>query len=101
MCVTKNRCFWLIIRFHVSNQHALQLIFLKTILQGVYVLQDHNFQWFQHISFESGAPGEKPTPPKLAEDYLHIPCGVIRGALTHLGVTCTVQADMKELPACK
>lgn len=32
--------------------------------------------------------------------HLHVPCGLIRGALTALGVACTVEADPKGLPSC-
>jgi len=51
-----------------------------------------------------GAP-----PPGLAAQaalraaaaaHLHLPCGLIRGALTQLGVPCSVEAEPKGLPAC-
>jgi hypothetical protein len=32
---------------------------------------------------------------------LYFPCGLIRGALTNLGIPCSVSADMSNLPACK
>lgn len=32
--------------------------------------------------------------------YLHISCGLIRGALVQLGINCTVEADPKGLPSC-
>lgn len=33
--------------------------------------------------------------------HLHLPCGIVRGALCHLGVSCIVEADPKQLPCCK
>lgn len=69
--------------------------------QGVYVLQDIKFSWFQHISHGPSLPEENSPASKLAEDYVLFPCGLICGALTHFGVSCTVQADLKELPSCE
>ena len=37
---------------------------------------------------------------EAARDYLVLPCALIRGALVHLGVECTVTADPNALPAC-
>ncbi len=52
-------------------------------IQGIYVLQDHSFRWLLRL-----AP---PTPAadgsraellaRAAQPYLHLPCGLIRGAL--------------------
>ena len=33
-----------------------------------------------------------------AQPHLIFPCGIIRGALSSLGLTATVQADTSELP---
>lgn len=46
----------------------------------------------------SSMPGG-PTASGAAQDYLHLPCAIIRGALTHLGLPCTVSADASALPA--
>ncbi|GMH35612.1 hypothetical protein BSKO_03480 [Bryopsis sp. KO-2023] len=93
-----------VIRFLCKDLWAIvfgkQVDSLKTNHMGVYVLQDHHFRWFQHISVEAAGPGEGPTIDKIVEDYIHIPAGIIRGALTQLGIACTVQAGIKELPAC-
>jgi hypothetical protein len=37
----------------------------------------------------------------MAHSYLHLPCGILRGALCHLGLVCTVEADPKMLPGCE
>lgn len=33
--------------------------------------------------------------------HLHFPCGIIRGALSNLGIPCAVSADISNLPACE
>ena len=48
----------------------------------------------------NGALPTSPTASEAAQDYLHLPCAIIRGALTHLGLPCTVSADASALPAC-
>lgn len=87
--------FWqLLFRKQVDN--------LKTNHRGVYVLQDHSFKWLQHLSLEPPPPGNASTRKVngMAIDCLHIPCAIIKGALLHLGVTCSVNADIQQLPAC-
>ncbi|PNH09730.1 Trafficking protein particle complex subunit 6B [Tetrabaena socialis] len=79
---------------------------LKTNHRGVYVLQDNGFRWLQRLSPPSalaaaGAdPAREEAARQLALSYLHLPCGIVRGALSHLGVACTVEADPKQLPSC-
>ncbi|GFR45946.1 hypothetical protein Agub_g7412 [Astrephomene gubernaculifera] len=98
---------------------------LKTNHRGVYVLQDNGFRWLQRLSPPSapasataaaGAPASSAgsLPPgagavdpareeavrQLALSHLHLPCGIVRGALCHLGVSCSVEADPKQLPSC-
>eukprot|EP00898_Chlorokybus_atmophyticus_P004788 jgi/Chlat1/530/Chrsp103S00998 len=36
-----------------------------------------------------------------AAPLLFFPCGIVRGALTALGVPCTVSAQVSQLPACE
>ena len=38
---------------------------------------------------------------RAAGQYLYFPCGLIRGALTNLGVPCDVSAEVASLPGCK
>ena len=33
--------------------------------------------------------------------YLAFTCGLVRGCLANLGVTCVVTAEVTQLPACK
>eukprot|EP00803_Ostreobium_quekettii_P006921 evm.model.scf_318.6 EVM.evm.TU.scf_318.6 scf_318:28602-32904(+) len=76
---------------------------LKTNHRGVYVLQDNHFRYLQHVSLQTSAPRSshsRQAAAALAADYLCIPSGMIKGALVHLGVSCTVQADVMQLPAC-
>eukprot|EP00899_Mesostigma_viride_P021306 jgi/Mesvir1/29177/Mv20966-RA.1 len=90
---------------------------LRTDNHGRYVLQDNTFRWLGHVSMNS-APAAGPMAdraggpvgdPSLsgsgsaASDvvpYLFFPCGIIRGALTSLGVPCTVSSEVTALPAC-
>lgn len=84
---------------------------LKTNHRGTFVLQDNRFRWLSHISMDSS-----PDSPSVSQDgseasvenkaaqaasmHLYFPCGIIRGALTNLGISCAVSADISNLPAC-
>lgn len=72
---------------------------LKTNHRGVFVLQDNRFRWLSRLIPDATAP-KPPQMLELANDYLHFPCGVIKGALGNLGVNCTVTADATNLPMC-
>lgn len=37
---------------------------------------------------------------QLAQDYLHLPCAILRGALTQLGLDCTVSFDVRPYLLC-
>ncbi|KAL4179670.1 hypothetical protein AMTRI_Chr13g121240 [Amborella trichopoda] len=83
---------------------------LKTNHRGTFVLQDNQFKWLTRMSVDHTLP--KPQPDSLASAaadnktaqaasmHLYFPCGIIRGALTNLGVPCAVSADLSNLPAC-
>ncbi|KAK9732740.1 hypothetical protein RND81_04G018800 [Saponaria officinalis] len=84
---------------------------LKTNHRGTFVLQDNRFRWLSHMSIEpspdgSGSPLDTDGPSlenKAAQEasmHLYFPCGIIRGALTNLGIPCAVSADISNLPAC-
>lgn len=80
-------------------------------VQGVFVLQDNRFRWLTRISVDAlpptGAQNESAVAAnasrasQAAGQYLYFPCGLIRGALTNLGVPCAVSAEVTTLPACK
>ncbi|XP_056021060.1 trafficking protein particle complex subunit 6b-like [Ostrea edulis] len=67
---------------------------LRTNHQGVYVLQDNRFRFLTQIS--NGKQYMESAPKFLA-----LPCGMIRGALSNLGVNCVVTAEVSAMPACK
>lgn len=63
------------------------------------------------MSDDSSENGEvaQDNPEALAENkiahimsmHLYFPCGIIRGALSNLGIPCAVSADISNLPACE
>ncbi|KAH9523061.1 Trafficking protein particle complex subunit 6B [Bulinus truncatus] len=67
---------------------------LRTNHQGVYVLQDNKFKFLVQMS--SGKQYMESAPK-----YLAFPCGMIRGALSNLGINCIVTAEVSAMPACK
>ncbi|RFU25671.1 hypothetical protein B7463_g10659, partial [Scytalidium lignicola] len=66
---------------------------LKTNHRGVYVLTDNSFRPFARMSTEAGGQAVV-----RAQPFLWFPCGIIRGALSSMGITATVQAESAELP---
>lgn len=75
---------------------------LRTNHRGTFVLKDNNFRWITRLSANLPAPGASVSTgaAELAKAFLVLPCAIIRGALCHLGVDCTVSADSAGLPAC-
>lgn len=78
---------------------------LRTNHRGTFVLKDTAFRWLSKLSLDPPAAGSSTSSSQraaadLAAEYLVLPCALIRGALTHLGVECTVTADASNLPAC-
>ncbi|KAI8784709.1 trafficking protein particle complex subunit 6B [Biomphalaria glabrata] len=67
---------------------------LRTNHQGVYVLQDNRFKFLVQMS--TGKQYMESAPK-----YLAFPCGMIRGALSNLGINCIVTAEVSAMPACK
>ena len=67
---------------------------LRTNHQGVYVLQDNRFRFLSQMA-------DSKVNMETMPEFLAFPCGLIRGALTNLGVTCIVTADVTKLPECK
>lgn len=77
------------------------------------MLQDNRFRWLTRMSVEpssgntdasqadssTSAADNKALP--ATSMHLYFPCGIIRGALTNLGIPCAVSADMSNLPACE
>ncbi|KAM6982986.1 trafficking protein particle complex subunit 6b [Tautogolabrus adspersus] len=67
---------------------------LRTNHQGIYVLQDNKFRLLSQLS-----AGKQFLD--LAPKYLAFTCGLVRGALSNLGVKSIVTAEVSIMPACK
>ncbi|CAD6263927.1 unnamed protein product [Miscanthus lutarioriparius] len=92
-----------------SELFKKQIDNLKTNHRGTFVLQDNRFRWLTCVSLDpytentdstendSAALGD--TAAQTTTMLLYFPCGLIRGALTNLGIPCSVSADMSNLPA--
>lgn len=71
-----------------------QMDSLRTNHQGTYVLQDNSFPLL--VRMGSGAQYMDEAPKFLA-----FPCGLLRGALSTLGIESLVSASVATLPACR
>ncbi|KAI8826255.1 BET3 family protein [Fimicolochytrium jonesii] len=69
---------------------------LKTNHRGVYVLTDNNFRWFSRMSGD----GTSTDLGRQAFAHLAFPCGLIRGALSNLGVPSVVIGEVSTVPQC-
>jgi len=67
---------------------------LRTDNQGRYVLHDDTFRFFSALA--KGTQYLKHTPK-----YVAFSCGLVRGCLANLGLTCVVTAEVTQLPQCK
>ncbi|KAL7825105.1 hypothetical protein AOLI_G00323120 [Acnodon oligacanthus] len=67
---------------------------LRTNHQGTYVLQDNKFTLLTQVS--SGKQHLEDAPK-----YLAYSCGLIRGALSNLGLESVVTAEVSLMPSCK
>ncbi|XP_042484559.1 trafficking protein particle complex subunit 6b [Macadamia integrifolia] len=94
-----------------SELFKKQIDNLKTNHRGTFVLQDNRFRWLTRVSIDqSPANTDLSQEPSSATDeskasqatsmHLYFPCGIIRGALSNLGIPCAVSADISNLPAC-
>jgi hypothetical protein len=61
--------------------------------QGVFVLTDNKFRPLARMSMATGAEAVS-----RAQPHLIFPSGIIRGALSSLGVSATVVAETSALP---
>ncbi|XP_006627648.1 trafficking protein particle complex subunit 6B, like [Lepisosteus oculatus] len=79
--------FWIyVFRKQIDN--------LRTNHQGTYVLQDNKFRLLTQLSNGKQYLEEAPK-------YLAYTCGMVRGALSNLGVESVVTAEVSSLPSCK
>ncbi|XP_051899974.1 trafficking protein particle complex subunit 6b-like [Pristis pectinata] len=77
-----------------TNLFRKQIDNLRTNHQGTYVLQDNRFRLLTPVS--SGKQYLEEAPKFLA-----FTCGLLRGALSNLGIDSTVTAEVSVMPACK
>ncbi|KAJ1417078.1 TRAPP complex, Trs33 subunit [Sesbania bispinosa] len=95
-----------------SEVFKKQIDNLKTNHRGTFVLQDNKFRWLARMSVDPSADNvssvednSSPTAENKAAQamsmHLYFPCGIIRGALSNLGIPCAVSADISNLPAYK
>ncbi|XP_028817924.1 trafficking protein particle complex subunit 6B, like [Denticeps clupeoides] len=77
-----------------TNVFRKQIDNLRTNHQGTYVLQDNKFALLTQIS--SGKQYLEEAPKFLA-----FSCGLLRGALSNLGLESVVTAEVSLMPACK
>ncbi|KAE9618993.1 hypothetical protein Lal_00047376 [Lupinus albus] len=94
-----------------SNLFKKQIDNLRTNHRGTFVLQDNKFRWLTRMSIDSSAdngssvednstPAAENKTAHAISMHLYFPCGIIRGALSNLGIPCAVSADISNLPAC-
>ncbi|KAJ7990359.1 hypothetical protein DPEC_G00299480 [Dallia pectoralis] len=76
------------------NVFRKQIDNLRTNHQGTYVLQDNKFSLLTQLS--SGKQYLEEAPK-----YLAYSCGLVRGALSNLGMDCVVTAEVSLMPSCK
>ncbi|TXG75423.1 hypothetical protein E1A91_1Z015800v1 [Gossypium mustelinum] len=79
---------------------------LKTNHRGTFVLQDNRFCWLTRMSIDQSPENGTSEELSIMADnkamqsmHLYFPCGIIRGALSNLGIPCAVSADISNLPA--
>ncbi|KAJ6996143.1 uncharacterized protein [Populus alba] len=88
-----------------SELFKKQIDNLKTNHRGTFVLQDNKFPWLSRmsgddLSVENGMEDPESKGAQAMSMYCYFPCGIIRGALSNLGIPCAVSADISSLPAC-
>ncbi|KAE8295384.1 hypothetical protein D5F01_LYC06310 [Larimichthys crocea] len=71
-----------------------ELDVMKTNHQGTYVLQDNKFSLLTQLSNGKQYLDQAPK-------YLAFSCGVVRGALSNLGLDSVVTAEVSVMPSCK
>ncbi|XP_076912645.1 uncharacterized protein LOC143571016 [Bidens hawaiensis] len=83
-----------------SELFKKQIDNLKTNHRGTFVLQEDKFAWLSRMSGEGSITEAGNKTAETTGMHLYFPCGIIRGALSNLGIPCAVSADISNLPAC-
>lgn len=73
---------------------------LRTNHRGVYVLQDNVFKPLLRLSL-ANSPAAAKELATISKVQLAFPVGIIRGALSRLGVSSTVVAETTQIPQCE
>lgn len=74
---------------------------LQTNRRGGYVIQEHNLPWLKNLPPVTATGAENRTPVwQQPSVHAAMACGILRGALTNLGLACTVTADVTSPPVC-
>lgn len=73
---------------------------LRTNHRGIYVLQDNVFKPLLRISLANSPVAAKELAA-ISKIQLTYPVGIIRGALSRLGVASTVVAETTQIPQCE
>ncbi|MBA0699173.1 hypothetical protein Goari_000830 [Gossypium aridum] len=91
----------------ICEVQMLQVVITKfSRCQGTFVLQDNRFCWLTRMSIDQSPENGTSEELSIMADnkamqsmHLYFPCGIIRGALSNLGIPCAVSADISNLPA--
>jgi hypothetical protein len=78
-----------------SSVFRKQIDNLRTNHQGVYVLLDNRFKFIGNMSNTSKQYID------ILPKYLAFSCGLLRGALSNLGIKCIVTAEVVIPPTCR
>ncbi|XP_067831111.1 trafficking protein particle complex subunit 6b-like [Heptranchias perlo] len=88
----------------MGDEAVFELLHLEIVAQiykcvepgdtGTYVLQDNRFRLLTQVSNSKQYLEEAPK-------FLAFTCGLVRGALSNLGIDSTVTAEVSLMPACK
>lgn len=95
-----------------KKENLMKTKWILFVLQGTFVLQDNRFRWLARMSIDpssedgdlsqdNSAPVTENKAAQATSMHLYFPCGIIRGALSNLGIPCAVSADISSLPACE
>lgn len=90
----------------VSDNIAIFEVMLKVCLISCMLLKilkiDSSTSGKQQYSMcHDSQRGEKEPSVSVPFQFLAFPCGLIRGALSNFGLTCSVSADVLSMPKCK
>ncbi|KAJ5068696.1 trafficking protein particle complex subunit 6b [Anaeramoeba ignava] len=79
---------------------------LKTNHRGMWIIRDENFRPLRNLSFPFDGKNLKKfdlneNQIQIVQRFLYFPCGLIRGALSALGIDADVDVHCSLIPACE